>query len=85
MSMADARHSRTLVLRIVVPGCGRIGQIHAANLKRHLRTELVAVHNVNRQAAERLAATEGVRATAMPGWNILSGNCGYLHREVMTL
>ncbi len=40
--------------------------MHAANLKRHPRTELVAVYDVNRQAAELLSATQGVRAAASP-------------------
>ena len=54
------------MLRVAVLGCGRIGQMHAANLKRHPRTELVAVYDVNRQAAEQLAATQGVRSAASP-------------------
>jgi myo-inositol 2-dehydrogenase / D-chiro-inositol 1-dehydrogenase len=52
------------MLRIAVLGCGRIGQMHAANVKRHARAELVAVYDVNRQAAEQVAAVQGVRAAA---------------------
>jgi myo-inositol 2-dehydrogenase / D-chiro-inositol 1-dehydrogenase len=52
------------VLRIAVLGCGRIGQMHAANVKRHPRAELVAVYDVNLQAAEQVAAVQGVRAAA---------------------
>jgi myo-inositol 2-dehydrogenase / D-chiro-inositol 1-dehydrogenase len=50
------------VLRIAVLGCGRIGQMHAANVARHSRAELVAVFHVNRQPAERVALAQGVAA-----------------------
>ena len=52
------------MLRIAVLGCGRIGQMHAANVKRHPRAQLAAVYDVNRQAAEQVAAAQGVRAAA---------------------
>ena len=39
------------MLRIAVLGCGRIGQMHAANVARHPRAELVAVYDLNQQAA----------------------------------
>ncbi len=52
------------MLRIAVLGCGRIGQMHAANVKRHPRAELVAVYDVNAQAAAQVAAAQGVRAAA---------------------
>ena len=52
------------MLRIAVLGCGRIGQMHAANVKRHPRAELAAVFDVNRTAAEQVAAAQGVRAAA---------------------
>jgi myo-inositol 2-dehydrogenase/D-chiro-inositol 1-dehydrogenase len=50
------------MLRIAVLGCGRIGQMHAANVKRHPRAELAAVYDVNQQAAEQVAAKQGVPA-----------------------
>jgi myo-inositol 2-dehydrogenase / D-chiro-inositol 1-dehydrogenase len=54
----------TKLLRIAVLGCGRIGQMHAANVARHPRAELVAVYDVSREAAERVAAAQGVKAAA---------------------
>src|SRR5258707_981426 len=50
------------MLRVAVLGCGRIGQMHAANVARHPRAELAAVFDVNRQAAERVALAPGVSA-----------------------
>lgn len=52
------------MLRIAVLGCGRIGQMHAANVKRHPRAELVAVYDVNHSAAEAVGSAQGVRAAA---------------------
>jgi myo-inositol 2-dehydrogenase / D-chiro-inositol 1-dehydrogenase len=52
------------MLRIAVLGCGRIGQMHAANVARHPRAELVAVYDVNSQAANTVAASLGVMAAA---------------------
>lgn len=52
------------MLRIAVLGCGRIGQMHAANVARHPRSKLAAVFDVNSEAAERVAAVQGVKAAA---------------------
>ncbi|TPI64826.1 inositol 2-dehydrogenase [Mesorhizobium sp. B3-1-3] len=52
------------MLRIAVLGCGRIGQMHAANVARHPRSKLAAVFDVNSEAAERVAAAQGVKAAA---------------------
>jgi len=52
------------MLRIAVLGCGRIGQMHAANVARHPRAKLVAVYDVNREAAERVAKAQSVTAAA---------------------
>lgn len=52
------------MLRIAVLGCGRIGQMHAANVARHPRSELVAVYDVHRPSAEKVASALGVRAAA---------------------
>ena len=51
-----------LMLRIAVLGCGRIGQMHAANIARHPRAELAAVYDVNHPAAEAVAEAQGVLA-----------------------
>ncbi len=45
--------------RIAVFGCGRIGRMHAENLARHPRTELVSVFDVAEEAAKRTAETTG--------------------------
>lgn len=50
------------MLRIAVLGCGRIGQMHAANVARHPRAKLVAVYDVNAQAAATVAQALGVKA-----------------------
>ena len=50
------------MLRIAVLGCGRIGQMHAANVARHPRAELVAVFDVHRPSAEKVALAQGVTA-----------------------
>lgn len=52
------------MLRIAVLGCGRIGQMHAANVARHPRAELVAVLDVHQPSAEKVAAAQGVKAVA---------------------
>ncbi|TPI51894.1 inositol 2-dehydrogenase [Mesorhizobium sp. B3-1-7] len=54
------------MLRIAVLGCGRIGQMHAANVARHPRSKLAGVFDVNSEAAERVAAAQGVKAAASP-------------------
>jgi len=51
-----------MMLRIAVLGCGRIGQMHAANVARHPRAQLAAVYDVNQQSAERVASAQGVTA-----------------------
>ncbi|TPK73900.1 inositol 2-dehydrogenase [Mesorhizobium sp. B2-4-18] len=52
------------MLRIAVLGCGRIGQMHAANVARHPRSALAAVFDVNSEAADKVAAAQGVKAAA---------------------
>lgn len=52
------------MLRIAVLGCGRIGQMHAANVARHPRSTLAAVFDLNSEAAEKVAAAQGVKAAA---------------------
>ncbi|WP_313195235.1 inositol 2-dehydrogenase [Shinella zoogloeoides] len=52
------------MLRIAVLGCGRIGQMHAANVARHPRSKLVAVYDVHRPSAEKVAEAQGVLAAA---------------------
>ncbi len=50
--------------RIAVFGCGRIGRMHADNLARHPRTELVSVFDVVADAARQTAAAPGAKAAA---------------------
>ncbi len=52
------------MLRIAVLGCGRIGQMHAANVARHPRATLVSVYDVNAEAANTVAKALGVTAAA---------------------
>lgn len=50
------------MLRIAVLGCGRIGQMHAANIAKHPRAELAAVYDVHRPSAEKVAKAQAVKA-----------------------
>lgn len=50
------------MLNVGLLGAGRIGQVHAGNIARHPRSRLVAVADVNTQAAEDLAARHGADA-----------------------
>ena len=52
------------MLRIAVLGCGRIGQMHADNVAKHPRAQLVAVYDVYAPAAEKVALAQGVPAAA---------------------
>jgi myo-inositol 2-dehydrogenase/D-chiro-inositol 1-dehydrogenase len=54
------------MLRIAVLGCGRIGQMHAANVARHPRATLATVYDVHAPSAERVAAANGVKAAGSP-------------------
>ena len=47
------------MVRIAVLGCGRIGAMHAANIAAHPRARLAAVQDINRAAAEAVAAATG--------------------------
>ena len=51
-------------MRIAVLGCGRIGQMHAANVARHPRATLAGVYDVHQPSADRVAGEQGVRAFA---------------------
>ena len=48
--------------RIAVLGCGRIGRVHAQNLARHPRARLVAVFDVQPEAARETATLLNVKA-----------------------
>ena len=50
------------MLKIAVIGAGFIGSVHAKNVARHPGTQLVAVSDVNLEAAKKLAATTGAKA-----------------------
>lgn len=43
------------MLKVALLGAGRIGRVHATNIAGHSRSELVAVADVNAQAADELA------------------------------
>ncbi len=47
------------MIRIAVLGCGRIGAMHAANIAAHPAAGLAAVFDINRSAAEAVAAKTG--------------------------
>ena len=49
------------MVRIAVLGCGRIGAMQAANIAAHPRARLAAVQDINRAAAEGVAASTGAR------------------------
>lgn len=51
------------MLKVGLLGAGRIGQVHAVNIAGHAGSELVAVADVNAEAAANLAAKYGARAT----------------------
>lgn len=51
-------------MKIALLGAGRIGQIHAANIHHHPRTQLHVVADVNSAAAKSLAERYGARASA---------------------
>ena len=52
------------MVRIAVLGCGRIGQMHAANIGRHPRASLAMVYDIDGAAAAAVAEREGARAMA---------------------
>ena len=47
-------------------GAGFIGKIHGANIANHPRAELTYIYDVNRAAAEQLAAQLGAQVAASP-------------------
>lgn len=54
------------MLRVAVLGCGRIGQMHAANIAAHPRTSLAMVYDVYAPAAEAVAGRLGAHIAASP-------------------
>ena len=52
------------MIRFAVLGCGRIGRMHARNLARHPRAQLVSVFDIAAKAAADTAAELGVTAAA---------------------
>ncbi len=50
------------MLKIGLLGAGRIGRVHAINIANHSRSQLVAVSDVNEEAARSLADAYGARA-----------------------
>lgn len=53
-------------MRVAVLGCGRIGQMHAANVARHPKTTLAMVYDVHAPSAEAVGKREGARVAATP-------------------
>ncbi|SFB55637.1 myo-inositol 2-dehydrogenase / D-chiro-inositol 1-dehydrogenase [Rhizobium sp. NFR07] len=51
------------MLKIGLLGAGRIGRVHAINIVGHARSQLVAVSDVNEEAARSLADAHGAIAT----------------------
>lgn len=47
-------------------GAGFIGKIHGANIAKHPKSELEYIYDVNRQAAEELAAKLGAKVASSP-------------------
>ena len=52
------------MIRIALIGCGRIGQMHAANLNRHNRTKLAMVFDADQRSAQTVAQTFGVQSVS---------------------
>ena len=50
------------MIRFALFGAGRAGRIHARNIARHPRAELVCIFDVDRPATDRLAGEHGARA-----------------------
>lgn len=61
------------MLNVAVLGCGRIGQMHAANLALHDRTSLATVYDLDHSAAARVANQFGVAAAKSPN-EVFSSN-----------
>ena len=54
------------MIRFALFGAGRAGRIHARNIARHPRAELVCIYDVDRAAAEAVAGEHGARAASDP-------------------
>lgn len=52
------------MLKIGLLGAGRIGRVHAVNIANHARSQLVAVSDVNEDAARSLADVYGAKAVS---------------------
>lgn len=59
--MNEMRAWERHMLRIAVLGAGRIGRIHAGNIAAHPKARLVAVADVDAEAATAVAAAHGAR------------------------
>ena len=59
------------MMKIAVLGCGRIGQMHAANIACHPKAELACVYDLHRPSAQKVAADNDV-AHAMDPKEIFS-------------
>ena len=61
------------MINIALIGCGRIGQMHAANLRRHQRARLHSVFDAHVASAERAAQAQGT-SVAVSAEAIFSDN-----------
>jgi myo-inositol 2-dehydrogenase/D-chiro-inositol 1-dehydrogenase len=52
------------VLKVGLLGAGRIGRVHAVNIAAHARSQLIAVSDVDEEAARSLADSHGAKATS---------------------
>lgn len=53
------------MLKVALLGAGRIGRVHAVNIAANTRSELVAVADVNKAAADELAGQYGAQARSI--------------------
>jgi len=57
-----AKTGERSLLRIAVPGCSRIGGMHAADIAAHPRAKPAAAYDTRGPSAQAVAARRGVRA-----------------------
>jgi myo-inositol 2-dehydrogenase/D-chiro-inositol 1-dehydrogenase len=72
--MSERVRKGSIMLRMAVLGCGRIGQMHAANVARHPRARLAGVYDLHQPSAEKVAEAQGVRAFASAEEVFSAGN-----------
>ena len=53
------------MVSFAILGCGRIGRMHARNIKAHPRAELVGVYDVVAKAADEVARELGAKVARL--------------------